>query len=74
MVRVLCTLPNVTSPINGVTFEQTEAGWLSADLDDEAARGFARIPGYQIVGTPETAPSPFNDSAPARRPARQPKA
>lgn len=45
-MRVLCSLPNAADEINGVAFTRTDAGMLSADIDEATAAVFLRIPGY----------------------------
>lgn len=45
-MRVLCTLPHCSSPINGVPFDPTPGGWVSAALSPEQAAAFLAIPGY----------------------------
>lgn len=47
--RVLCTLPNASSLINGVTFARTREGMLSDVIPAEAARGFGSIRGYRLL-------------------------
>lgn len=70
-MRVLCTLPNAAETINGIAFTPTDSGMLSDEISDDAARLLASIPGYQLVGAPESAPSRLSqddaESAPAPR-------
>jgi hypothetical protein len=48
MPRVLCTLPNASTCINGVDFEPHDHGVLSVDLSDDQAQTFVAIPGYEL--------------------------
>lgn len=48
MPKVLCKLPNATSPINGYRFVTHRDGMVSEELDETAAKRFASIPGYEI--------------------------
>ena len=45
-MRVICTLPNCSSPINGYAFESTPLGWVSEELSAEQVAAFTAIPGY----------------------------
>lgn len=49
MPRILCTLPNASTLINGVKFASVPAGMLSEDVREDIAAEFALIPGYEIV-------------------------
>lgn len=72
MPKILCTLPNASSLINGIRFEPAEHGMQSVeDLPDEVAAGFSAIPGYQVVGA--EAPRETKPDVPANAPADQPK-
>jgi hypothetical protein len=72
MPKILCTLPNASSLINGIRFERADHGMQSVeDLPDEVAAGLASIPGYQIVGV--EAPREEKPDVPANAPADQPK-
>ena len=80
-MRVLCTLPHCSSPINGWVFAPsppgvTPAGWVSEALSPEQAAAFLAIPGYAPYfgpkpGAPEEeeaapdAPAAALDAAPA---------
>lgn len=49
MQRVVCSLPNASTLINGVKFASlAEGGMLSEEIDDGVAEGFCRIPGYTL--------------------------
>ena len=48
-MRALCTLPNASTLIGGVVFEQTPQGLLSGPLSPEEAARFGAIPGYVLV-------------------------
>jgi hypothetical protein len=71
-MRVLCTLPNAAEEISGVRFERTDAGMLSADLDADAARAFARIRGYVLVPCSEPVAAPEPEPMPEVQPAPEP--
>lgn len=47
-MRVLCTLPNASKRISGVTFFRTPEGVLSEEIDEETAAQFTAIPGYSL--------------------------
>ena len=61
MPRVLCTLPNAGSVINGVSFSKGEGGRVSEEISQPQADRFAAIPGYEIVAG---AAKPEPDKAP----------
>jgi hypothetical protein len=49
MPRVLCSLPNASTNINGVDFVPQEDGrLLSAEISQEEADGFTSIQGYDL--------------------------
>lgn len=52
MPRILCTLPNASTLINGIPFIADQAGMLSGEVDTETAEHFSRIPGYAVVQQP----------------------
>jgi len=70
-MRILCTLPNASDRINGVTFEPTDDGMRSVEIEIEVAAEFLAIPGYRAL-TPEPAPEPPVPS-PSRTRAAQPE-
>ncbi len=47
--RVICSLPNASGSINGVSFHRTRMGMLSDVIPEGVARQMARIAGYQLV-------------------------
>lgn len=50
MFRVKCSLPNASSLINGVEFEQAVGGgMISVAVEQKVAAQFRGIPGYEIV-------------------------
>ena len=57
-MRVLCTLPHCSSPINGWSFAPTPNGWVSEDLPAEVAQYFLTIPGYARWEGPAEALAP----------------
>jgi len=65
-MRVLCSLPNASSLINGVTFALSPHGLISEDLTPEVAQHFASIPGYRLHWD---APGDTLAPAPQSRPA-----
>jgi hypothetical protein len=48
MARILCTLPNASTLINGHQFTQMNRGMVSAEMTDEEAEAFAAIPGFAL--------------------------
>ena len=58
MKKVLCTLPNASALINGVEFEETDAGMLSAAVEDDVAKQFEGIPGYELIDAGEAKKEP----------------
>ena len=52
MARVLCTLPNASTMINGVRFASTPNGMLSETIDEGVAANFLEIPGYERFAQP----------------------
>jgi hypothetical protein len=48
MPKVLCTLPNASTKINGVAFVTHKLGMISEEIDDAVAKQFAAIRGYEI--------------------------
>ncbi len=49
---VICTLPNVSTEINGIAFSDARKGKTAKDVPLAAARKFARITGYQVTPKP----------------------
>lgn len=63
MARVICTLPNASTEIDGVTFAADRGQMISEDLDQAVADRFATIPGFQIVAPPaKPIPTPKADT------------
>lgn len=58
MKKVLCTLPNASALINGFAFEETDAGMLSEAIEDDAAKQFQGIPGYELIDAGEAKKEP----------------
>lgn len=52
MGRVLCTLPNCSTLVNGDTFAPTENGMLSAELPQEKVDRYLKVPGFQLYQEP----------------------
>jgi hypothetical protein len=66
MARVLCGLPHASGCINGIAFAAAPEGMLSEVVSDEAAAGFADIPGFTILGDgPPAPPAPASPPASA---------
>lgn len=55
MARVICTLPNASTNINGVAFIEDRGQMISEDIPDHIADNFASIPGYELVGAKKAA-------------------
>lgn len=65
MKKIMCVLPNASTSISGVTFEQVEGGMLSAAVDDNVAKAFAAIPGYQVFDADNSATKAVAEKAAA---------
>lgn len=48
-MKVICTLPNASTLINGVAFKARGEVMVSEDISEEAANAFAEIAGYEIL-------------------------
>jgi len=48
MAKVLCTLKNASTNINGIKFVTHRDGMISEEIDDEVAKQLATINGYEI--------------------------
>jgi len=46
MPKVICTLPNASTSINGVAFGPHELGVISEEIEQGRADAFLRIDGY----------------------------
>jgi len=46
MPKVICTLPNASTSINGVAFGPHELGVISEEIEQDRAETFLRIDGY----------------------------
>ncbi len=55
MAKVICTLPNASTKINGVAFVEHKLGMISEEVSDEVAAGFASIQGY-VLHAPQKRP------------------
>ncbi len=63
-IKILCTLPNASTRINGVAFEPVEGGVQSVDeLTQEHIDHFGAIEGYTLFDT--DADGDDQDSAPS---------
>jgi hypothetical protein len=58
MKKVLCTLPNASALINGVAFEESDAGMLSEAFEDYSDKQFEGIPGYELIDAGEAKKEP----------------
>jgi hypothetical protein len=79
-MRVICTLPNCSTLINGWTFVPTPSGWVSEELPAEVAANFVKIPGYApwrdakpVVPVTEPTPTPIDPSTASVRPRGRPR-
>lgn len=66
MPKVLCTLRNASTLINGVRFASVPDGMMSENISDEAAAAFVAIKGYALV--PVDPPKPVDPPSPAIEP------
>jgi hypothetical protein len=60
MPKVICTLPNASTSINGVAFVTHELGVISEEIGQDQADAFLQISGYldqADADTPATAPA-----------------
>lgn len=48
MPRIICTLPNASTEINGHKFEPVEGGVVSGELSQEVVDTFLEISGYAL--------------------------
>jgi hypothetical protein len=46
MPKVICTLPNASTSINGVAFVAHELGVISEEIEQDQADAFLQIGGY----------------------------
>ena len=65
-MRALCTLPNASTLIGGVVFEQTPQGLLSGPLSPEESARFGASPGYVLVDDPPAVAHPTEQPATRR--------
>ncbi|MEY8688455.1 MAG: hypothetical protein AB9M53_01065 [Leptothrix sp. (in: b-proteobacteria)] len=66
-MRIVCTLPNATSPINGHQFLPYGDGSLIGDVPDDEAEAMLTIPGYAAEGpAPDAAEAAVLDTLRAR--------
>ena len=65
-MRVLCTLPNASTEIDGVAFSPVDGGMLSDDVDEAVGHRWLTIPGFSAYAMAQAEPT---DDAP-RRPGR----
>lgn len=64
MPKVICMLPNASSLISGVRFEQREAGGvISEEVADDVADRFMLIPGYSMAPAPAPVQPPAAPAA-----------
>lgn len=54
MRRLICTLPNASTTINGIAFTEDRGQMVSEPVPDDVAEQMATIPGYMLV--PEAPP------------------
>lgn len=65
MPKVICTLPNASSLINGVVFSPHKLGVISDDIDQDTADDFLEIDGYMDGSATAKAKAPAATPAPA---------
>lgn len=68
MAKVICTLPNAGTVINGVKFTADRGQMISEDVTEAAAAGFTAIPGYRTVMAEQKKPSPDKPVEPTKPP------
>lgn len=59
-MKIICTIPTATSPINGHVFEPHELGMIG-EVPDELGEALLTIPGYQLDASLQ---SPVDPGAP----------
>ena len=52
MKIVTCTLPNASTEIDGVKFDESPEGMVSEPVADDVAARFATIKGYAVADAP----------------------
>lgn len=62
MAKVICTLPNASTRINGVTFTPDRNQMVSEEISDEVAAHFASISGYKLMKSKAAPPPPPADT------------
>jgi hypothetical protein len=62
-MKVVCTLPNASSLINGVKFEVHKLGMISEEIEDDVAAVFLKIKGYVAAPAPKAATAPAAPAA-----------
>jgi hypothetical protein len=72
MPKVICKIPNATSPINDVGFHPHPLGMISEEISVEQARRFVRIKGYVLDESATPAPTPAPTPSPSPVPAPTP--
>ncbi len=68
MAKVICSLPNAATKINGIQFTADRGQMISEEVSDDMAAKLAAIPGYDIVGLkkpPAPKPPKAGDPPPA---------
>ncbi len=65
MARVICTLPNASAKISGVTFIADKGQMISEEISDPVAENFASIKGYILVPAPVAPKTPAKGAAPS---------
>ncbi|MFT8945951.1 MAG: hypothetical protein ABF876_05140 [Acetobacter aceti] len=58
MAKVICTLPNASTRINGVTFTPDRNQMVSEEISDDVAAHFAVINGYKLMKNKAVPPPP----------------
>lgn len=69
MAKVLCSLPNAATEINGIKFTVAKGGMISEDVSDDVANDFVSIPGYELVSKSKATAKAAAKNAPATEPA-----
>ena len=57
MARVISTLPNHSTLVNGVSFKEDRGQMISEEVSDAVAANFASIPGYTLVEPKKAKPA-----------------
>lgn len=73
MKRIICSLPNASTRINGIKFEDDHGQKVSEPVSAEVADQFSGIPGYEIVDIDDNDDDDDGHAKATAKPGRKPK-